>query len=422
MDTLDPESDSYARDLVSVIEAILEDPRQVLWAQEFKARGEAVAAMKLDGVEYEERMERLEEVTWPKPLADLLEVTLTAYRQTHPWISQDALSPKSVVREMYERGMTFNEFVSYYGLSRSEGLVLRYLTDAYRALRRTVPESHRTEELEDIIEWLGELVRQTDSSLLDEWEDLVNPSDAVLPQTDVAPPARPITANERAFTVMIRNAMFHRVELASRDEWEALGELEARVAELTDPPQKVVMDAQAWNDALGAYYDDHDAIATDQGARSPALLQVERTRDRVAAAPGRRRPGRRPRLGHHRRRRPRGQRRRRRGRPDRHRFRASRRLTPSGPPDSASFFSSVMAPSVCAGSWRLIIGVKTLPKPLVSMVIVWVSRVCSGLGPGSTSKSTVTSIILSVNQFVSLRSCSRATTLPSMTPVRRPSL
>ncbi len=76
---------------------------------------------------------------------------------------------------------------------------------------------------------------------------------------------------------MIRNAMFHRVELASRDEWEALGELEARVAELTDPPQKVVMDAQAWNDALGAYYDDHDAIATDQGARSPALLQVERT-------------------------------------------------------------------------------------------------------------------------------------------------
>ena len=122
MDTLDPESDSYARDLVSVIEAILEDPRQVLWAQEFKARGEAVAAMKLDGIEYEERMERLEEVTWPKPLADLLEVTLAAYRQTHPWISQDALSPKSVVREMYERGMTFNEFVSYYGLSRSEGL------------------------------------------------------------------------------------------------------------------------------------------------------------------------------------------------------------------------------------------------------------------------------------------------------------
>ena len=276
LDTLDPDSETFSRDTVSVIEAILEDPRQVLWAQEHQARGEAVAAMKLDGIEYEERMERLEEITWPKPLADLLEVTLAAYRQSHPWVSADALSPKSVVREMYERGMTFNEFVSAYGLSRSEGLVLRYLTDAYRTLRHTVPETHRTEELEDIIEWLGELVRQTDSSLLDEWEDLVNPT-AVRSRAaaEVAPPSRPITANVRAFTVLIRNAMFHRVELAARDQWEALGQLEARVAELTDPPQQVVMDAQAWNDALGAYYDEHDSIATDQQARSPALLQVE---------------------------------------------------------------------------------------------------------------------------------------------------
>ncbi|WP_083707459.1 DEAD/DEAH box helicase [Intrasporangium flavum] len=278
METLDRESDTYARDIVSIVEAILEDPRQVLWAQEYKARGEAVAAMKLDGIEYEERMERLEEVSWPKPLADLLEVTLAAYRQSHPWISADALSPKSVVREMYERGMTFTEFVSYYGLSRSEGLLLRYLTDAYRALRRTVPEHYRDDELDDAVEWLGELVRQTDSSLLDEWEDLVNPSDDATPGRlgEVAPPARPLTANERAFTVMLRNAMFHRVELAARDAWEQLGELEARVAELTDPPRQVVMDADAWNEALGAYYDEHDAIATDQEARSPGLLQVEK--------------------------------------------------------------------------------------------------------------------------------------------------
>jgi hypothetical protein len=278
VDTLDPESETYARDLVSVIEAILEDPRQVLWAQEHKARGEAVAAMKLDGIEYEERMERLEEVSWPKPLADLLEVTLAAYRQTHPWLSVDALSPKSVVREMYERGMTFTEFVSAYGLTRSEGLLLRYLSDAYRTLRHTVPETARNEEFEDLVEWLGEMVRQTDSSLLDEWEDLVNPTE-VASRTEVAPPTRPLTANERAFTVLLRNAMFHRVELAARDQWEALGELEARVAELTEPPQRVVMDAIAWNDALGAYYEEHDSIATDQAARSPHLLQVEKEPD-----------------------------------------------------------------------------------------------------------------------------------------------
>ncbi|MDN5798055.1 MAG: DUF3516 domain-containing protein [Intrasporangium sp.] len=276
VETLDPESETYSRDLVSIIESILEDPRQVLWAQEHRARGEAIAAMKLDGIEYDERMERLEEVTWPKPLADLLEVALTAYRQSHPWISPDALSPKSVVREMYERGMTFTEYVSDYGLSRSEGLLLRYLSDAYRALRHTVPESARNEQFEETIEWLGEMIRQTDSSLLDEWEDLVNPGAVGPGRAEVAPPVRPLTANERAFNVLLRNAMFHRVELAARDQWEALGELEARVAELTDPPQRVRLDADAWNDALGAYYDDHDSIATDQAARSPALLQVTR--------------------------------------------------------------------------------------------------------------------------------------------------
>lgn len=225
-------------------------------------------------------MELLEEVTWPKPLADLLEVTLTAYRHTHPWVLPEALSPKSIVREMFERGMTFNEFVSDYGLSRSEGLLLRYLTDAYRTLRHTVPDSIWTDELEDVIEWLGELVRQTDSSLLDEWEDLVNPADSVLPSPQLDAPIRGITANERAFTVMLRNAMFHRVELAARDKWHVLGELEARVAELTDPPQRVVMDARAWNESLGEYYDVHDSIATDQTARSPAHLQIHKAAGR----------------------------------------------------------------------------------------------------------------------------------------------
>ncbi|MDO5504425.1 MAG: DUF3516 domain-containing protein, partial [Actinomycetia bacterium] len=281
MDTLDPDSESYARDMVSIIEAILEDPRQVLWAQQNAAKGEAVAAMKMDGIEYEERMDRLEEITWPRPLAELLEVTLEAYRVSHPWISPEALSPKSVVREMYERGMTFAEFVSVYQLSRSEGLLLRYLTDAYRTLRHTVPDSLWNDELEDIIEWLGELVRQTDSSLLDEWEALVSPEIGLgaggAGVVDVAPPTRGITANERAFTVLIRNAMFHRVELAALDRWEALGDLEARVAELTEPPQKVVMDAEAWNAALGAYFEEHDSIATDQAARSPELLQIYRS-------------------------------------------------------------------------------------------------------------------------------------------------
>ena len=177
LDVLDPEAETYPLDVVSVIEAVLEPPRQVLWAQQHEARGEAIAAMKADGIEYDERMALLEEVTWPRPLAELLEATYELYRESHPWLDpEDALEPKSVVREMWEQGMGFTDFVGRYQLARSEGLVLRYLTDAYRTLRQTVPERHRPPELDELVEWLGETVRQTDSSLLDEWEALADPA------------------------------------------------------------------------------------------------------------------------------------------------------------------------------------------------------------------------------------------------------
>ena len=270
-DTLDPESPTYALDVVSVLEATLEDPRPVLSAQQFKARGEAVAEMKADGVEYDERMELLEEVSWPKPLVELLEATYEMYRKGHPWIGETAVSPKSVVRDMYERAMTFGEYVAFYGLTRSEGLVLRYLTDAYRALRQTVPDSVKTEELTDIIEWLGEVVRQTDSSLLDEWEQLTNPDrpDEVAEVVPAQPKA--ITANDRAFRVLVRNAMFRRVELAARRRWDEL-------AELSDD-----LDADAWRAAVEPYFEEHDEIGTGPDARGPRMLLIERepTRWRV---------------------------------------------------------------------------------------------------------------------------------------------
>src|SRR5664279_246162 len=134
-DVLDRESPTYALDVVSILEATLEDPRPVLSAQRYKARGEAVAQMKAEGIEYDERLGLLEDVTWPKPLLELLEATYELYRQGHPWIAETELSPKSVLRDMFERAMTFGELVAFYGLTRSEGMVLRYLSDAYKALR-----------------------------------------------------------------------------------------------------------------------------------------------------------------------------------------------------------------------------------------------------------------------------------------------
>ncbi|TDL45693.1 DEAD/DEAH box helicase [Microbacterium oleivorans] len=254
-------SGHYALDVVSVIESTLDDPRAILSQQEFKARGEAVAAMKRDGIEYDERMELLEAVTWPKPLAELLAQAYETFASSQPWVRDFELSPKSVVRDMFERAMSFGEFVSFYQLGRSEGLVLRYLSDAYRAIRQTVPAEARTDELLDLIEWLGELVRQVDSSLVDEWNALINPADD--PEAPVVPPAPPsIIANRRAFVVLVRNEMFRRVQLAALQNDDALVEL--------DP------DA-AWPDVLDRYFDDHDEILTGGAARSPALCVFDET-------------------------------------------------------------------------------------------------------------------------------------------------
>ncbi len=274
VEVLDPDSPEFALDVLSVVEATLEDPRPILMAQQFTARGEAVAEMKAEGIEYEERMELLEEVSWPKPLDELLGQLFATYRQTHPWVSESALSPKSVVRDMYERAMTFGELVAFYGLTRSEGIVLRYLSDTYKALRQTVPEQVKTEAVLDIIEWLGAVVRQTDSSLLDEWEALTDPERQdgmpVSPDTVVAAP-RPVTANERAFRVLVRNAMFRRVELLSRRQWTALSDLE------TDPPG---WEPDRWQEAAEAYFEQHDEVGAGPDARGPSLLQIDKHRDR----------------------------------------------------------------------------------------------------------------------------------------------
>jgi len=252
--------------VVSVIEATLENPRTVIAAQLFKARGEAVAQMKADGIEYEERLELLDSVTYPKPLADLLEDAYDIYRQGHPWVLDYSVSPKSVVRDMFERALTFTEYVSFYGLSRSEGLVLRYLADAYKALRQTVPDEAKTEELTDLIEWLGEIVRQVDSSLIDEWERLRNPSDAA-----VAVEARPatVTSNVRAFRVLVRNALFHRVRLAALGHYAELGALDADSG----------WHADAWASALDGYFEMYDEIGTGPDARGPDLLIIDQQPD-----------------------------------------------------------------------------------------------------------------------------------------------
>ncbi|MBP2406411.1 DEAD/DEAH box helicase [Streptomyces syringium] len=263
---LDPESPSYALDMVSVVESTLDDPRQILAAQQNKARGEAVAVMKADGVEYEDRMERLMDVTYPKPLEELLSHAYDVYRKSHPWVGDHPLSPKSVIRDMYERAMTFTEFTSYYDLARTEGIVLRYLAGAYKALDHTVPDDLKSDDFEDLIAWLGEMVRQVDSSLLDEWEQLANPETETAEEAqERADQVKPVTANARAFRVLVRNAMFRRVELAALDKVGELGEMDAEAG----------WDEDRWGEAMDAYWDEYEDLGTGPDARGPKLLRIE---------------------------------------------------------------------------------------------------------------------------------------------------
>ena len=268
IELLDPEDPQYPLNVLSVIESTLDNPREVLSAQLHRARGEAVAQMKAEGIEYDERMELLESVTYPMPLADLLEGAYDIYKQGHPWVADHELAPKSVARDMFERALTFTEYVGFYQLSRSEGLVLRYLADAYKALRQTVPEEAKTEELFDLIEWLGELVRQVDSSLIDEWEKLRNPG-APEEERRRADEPPPVTGNPRAFRVLVRNALFRRVELAALRRYDQLAELDAAAG----------WDEDAWADAIEPYFDEHDEIGTGPDARGPALLIIDQHPD-----------------------------------------------------------------------------------------------------------------------------------------------
>lgn len=266
IDSFDEDAPTLTLDTVSVIEAILEDPRQILLAQQSAAKGALLAELKADGVEYTERMALLDEVTWPRPLEEDLEAALEIYRKGRPWVAADDLSPKSIVRELYESGQTFSEFVQRYRLQRSEGIVLRYLSDAYQALRRTIPQDLRTEELEDLIEWLGVLVRGIDSSLLDEWEALTHPEEGVGDAASELRSSTPraLSGQTKVLRTMVRAAMWQRVEHVAMEREEQLAALDEHAG----------WDQARWADALDDYYDTYDHVVIEDRARSPRLLRI----------------------------------------------------------------------------------------------------------------------------------------------------
>ena len=235
---LDPGSPAYALDLLTLVESILENPEVILRRQLDKIKDRAVAQMKADGVEYEQRMEELEKLEYPKPLRDFVYATFNAFADRHPWVGEENIRPKSIAREMFEQFRSFAEYVMDYDLERVEGLLLRHLNSAYKVLSQTVPDAVKTDEVLEMEEYLRSMVRGVDSSLADEWERMrhfdvaqgaptgVEGRDPAMPAPDLRPRGAETQAEAaratRAFTAAVRTRIF-----AFLREWEKGAEAEA---------------------------------------------------------------------------------------------------------------------------------------------------------------------------------------------------
>ena len=291
LELLDPESPDYTLDVISMVESIAENPRQLLFAQERAARARAIAEMKASGVPYEERMEKVDEVSYPKPLEELLANAFAMYCESVPWALDYELAPKSVLREMVEEGHTFKSYVAAYKVADSEGTLLRYLADVYRILDRTVPYDKCTDLLEEVISWLHMTVIGTDRSLFEDYNDVEAAAEVAAPGTTS------VVADRKGLTLMARNALFARVKLAARPGLRAQAagstllldgfeveegdvavdarDIAGAAAALGDLDGAWGFGERAWRGLLEDFYDAHDFLRADADARSAAYFELD---------------------------------------------------------------------------------------------------------------------------------------------------
>lgn len=274
---LDPTQPNYALDVLTLVESILESPDVVLFAQRNRAKDEKIRELKAQGVEYEQRMEELEKVDFPKPNAEFIYGTFDSFSTKHPWVAQANIRPKSVARELFEKCQTFGEYIREYELQRSEGVLLRYLSDVYKTVVQNVPDAARTEGLEDIAAYLLTTLKHTDSSLLEEWEALASAADRVgggMSQQETRPMApRDLAKNLKALSARVRAEMHQFVRLLAKKDYEALME--------QLPPESLLLDAKALEAAMAPYWADHPTLDTSPKARQPTLTQLSEREPRL---------------------------------------------------------------------------------------------------------------------------------------------
>jgi superfamily II RNA helicase len=264
---MDPQAPDYALVLLTLVESILEDPDIILRRQLDKLKDRKMAEMKMEGLDFDKRMEELEKLEYPKPNRDFIYSTFNAFADKHPWVGQENIRPKSIAREMFESFRSFSDYIRDYDLQRAEGLLLRHLSRVHKVLTQTVPDAAKNDAVREMELYLGVLIRQVDSSLLDEWEKMRDPNYQRVESNESPPPgaAEPdITRDTKAFTAMIRNRVFTFLRGL------VIGEFEQALAALASPDQP---DGQPWTasrlrEALEAYYAEHKAICLNPNARN----------------------------------------------------------------------------------------------------------------------------------------------------------
>ncbi len=267
---LDPASPTHALDVLTLCESILEDPDVILFRQLDKLKGEKILELKMAGVEYEERQAELEKLEYPKPLRDFVYNTFNAFAARQPWVKGDNIRPKSIARDMFEQFLNFSQYVKEYGLERAEGVLLRYLSQVYRVLVRTLPEAARTEGVGELVDYFGAIVRQVDSSLLDEWENLrdgIDPSAPRQPDVDAAREpegSRDVTRDARGFRILVHNAIFDVLKAVARGAWDEAAE------RLGDAG----VNGTALRTLFAPFFEVHKRLLVSPAARTPEKLVI----------------------------------------------------------------------------------------------------------------------------------------------------
>lgn len=274
---LDPTAPTHALDVLSLVEAVVPGPRVVLFAQENRAKRMLLDRLKAEGVPYEERIAQLEKVSWPKPLEAFIDGTVAAFAATHPWFGRDDVEPKSIARELLEGDLTFAEYVRRYELQRSEGTLLRYLGEVYKALSRSVPDADKTEALLDVEATLRVIVQRVDASLLDAWTRMLAAGGAEeLPEM---PPEEDLARDPKALAARVRAELHQLVlalaaedyEEAARCVWQPTGEAGAGAGRsgrrAARPDDGEPWPAERLERALVPFRDRHGAPVGDHAAR-----------------------------------------------------------------------------------------------------------------------------------------------------------